>query len=389
MASFGTAGGSRFCECMQERTARMERLKVWKEQIPAWDAAAAKEAKARWDAIAKPLDALGELEKMTVNIAGMQADADVTISPAALYVFCADNGIVKEGVTQTDASVTAAVARNMVKGQSAVCLMARRAGVEVCPVDVGMIKDVDGIRTCKVRKGTSDFLTEPSMSRSETVQTMQFGYDLAAEAAERGVRLLAAGEMGIGNTTTAGAITSVLLDLPVDKVCGRGAGLDDAGLMRKRQVIAQGIDKYGFSQEAARSRDEEPAMTRDEVLRVLSRLGGLDIAAMCGLYIGAACHRIPVIIDGAISAAAALTASMLIPGVSRYMVASHVSKEPAMPYLLEALGKSPVISADLAFGEGTGAVMLVPLLEMALSVYRDGTLFSGLNMEPYRRYDAK
>ena len=344
----------------------MERLKMWKDQIAPWDRSAAQEARARWDSIAKPLDGLGDLEKIIADIAGMQGSADVELSPAALYVFCADNGIVNEGVTQTDASVTAAVARSMVKGQSAVCLMARRAGVEVCPVDVGMIEDVDGIRT-----------------------TMQFGYDLAAEAAGRGVRLLAAGEMGIGNTTTGAALASVLLDLPVDKVCGRGAGLDDAGLMRKRQVIAQGIDKYGFSQEAARSRDEEPAMTRDEVLRALSRLGGLDMAAMCGLYIGAACHRIPVIIDGAISAAAALTASMLIPGVSRYMVASHVGKEPAMPYLLEALGKSPVISADLALGEGTGAVMLVPLLEMALSVYRDGIHFSGLNMEPYRRYDAK
>ena len=339
----------------------MERLKIWKDQIAPWDRSAAQEARARWDSIAKPLDGLGDLEKIIADIAGMQGSADVKLSPAALYVFCADNGIVNEGVTQTDASVTAAVARNMVKGQSTVCLMARRAGVEVCPVDVGMIEDVDGIRTCKVRKGTSDFLAEPSMSRSETVQTMQFGYDLAAEAAERGVRLLAAGEMGIGNTTTGAALASVLLDLPVDKV----------------------------SQEAARSRDEEPAMTRDEVLRALSRLGGLDMAAMCGLYIGAACHRIPVIIDGAISAAAALTASMLIPGVSRYMVASHVGKEPAMPYLLEALGKSPVISADLALGEGTGAVMLVPLLEMALSVYRDGIHFSGLNMEPYRRYDAK
>ena len=367
----------------------MERLKIWKDQIAPWDRSAAQEARARWDSIAKPLDGLGDLEKIIADIAGMQGSADVELSPAALYVFCADNGIVNEGVTQTDASVTAAVARSMVKGQSAVCLMARRAGVEVCPVDVGMIEDVDGIRTCKVRKGTSDFLAEPSMSRSETVQTMQFGYDLAAEAAGRGVRLLAAGEMGIGNTTTGAALASVLLDLPVDKVCGRGAGLDDAGLMRKRQVIAQGIDKYGFSQEAARSRDEEPAMTRDEVLRALSRLGGLDMAAMCGLYIGAACHRIPVIIDGAISAAAALTASMLIPGVSRYMVASHVGKEPAMPYLLEALGKTPVISADLALGEGSGAVMLVPLLEMALSVYRDGIHFSGLNMEPYRRYDAK
>ena len=365
----------------------MERLKMWKDQVAPWDRSAADKARARWDSIAKPLDGLGGLEKIITDIAGMQGSADVDLSPAELYVFCADNGIVEEGVTQTDASVTAAVARNMAKSQSTVCLMARRAGVRVCPVDVGMLEDVDGIRTSKVRKGSSDFLVEPAMSRNQTLQTMQFGYDLAAEAARRGVRLLAAGEMGIGNTTTSTALACVLLDLPVDRLCGRGAGLDDAGLIRKRQVIRQGIDKYGFSQEAARSREEGPAMPREEVLRALSRLGGLDIAALCGLFIGAACHRIPVIIDGAVTAAAALTASMLIPGVSRYMVASHVGREPSMPYLLEALGKRPVIGADLALGEGTGAVLLVPMLEMALSVYRDGIPFPGLNMEPYRRYD--
>ena len=367
----------------------MERLKIWKEGVAPWDRNAADEARARWDSIAKPLDGLGTLEKIIADIAGMQASADVDLSPAALYVFCADNGIVNEGVAQTDSSVTAAVARSIAKGRSTVCLMAGRAGTEVCPVDVGMLEDADGVRNCKVRRGTRDFLKEPAMSADETLQAMQCGYDLAAEAAGRGVHLLAAGEMGIGNTTTAAALSSVLLDLPADTVCGRGAGLDDAGLIRKRQVIAQGIRRHGFGRDADGLRDARQDMTGNEVFRALSCLGGLDIAALCGLFIGAACHRLPVIIDGAITAAAALAAAKLIPGVSRFMVASHVGKEPAMPYLLEALGKSPVISAGLALGEGTGAVMLIPLLEMAACVYRDGIRFSGLDMEPYRRYGAK
>ena len=143
----------------------MERLKMWKDQVAPWDRSAADKARARWDSIAKPLDGLGELEKIITDIAGMQGSADVDLSPAELYVFCADNGIVDEGVTQTDASVTAAVARNMAKSQSTVCLMARRAGIRVCPVDVGMLEDVDGIRTGKVRNGSSDFLVEPAMSR--------------------------------------------------------------------------------------------------------------------------------------------------------------------------------------------------------------------------------
>ena len=374
----------------------MERLKLWKEQIPAWDEDAACAARARWDAVAKPLGSLGKLEKMTANIAGMQADADVTISPARLYVFCADNGIVSEGVTQTDASVTAAVARSMASGRSSVSRMAQTAGIEVCPVDVGMLEDAQepGILSRKIRRGTRNFLREPAMTRDETLQAIQVGYDLAAQAAAQGVRLLAGGEMGIGNTTTGAALAAVLLDLPVDKVCGRGAGLDDDALRRKREVIEQGIDRYGLRAGNVRTGDEGlgdegPEWTRDEVLRVLSRLGGLDIAALCGLFIGGASHRIPVLIDGMPCAVAALTASMLIPGVSRYMLASHAGKEPAMRYLLEALGLEPVVHADLALGEGTGAVMLVPLLEMALAVFRDAAQFSELGMEPYRRFDTK
>lgn len=232
------------------------------------------------------------------------------------------------------------------------------------------------------------------MTRDETLQAIQLGYDLAAEAAGRGVRLLVGGEMGIGNTTTGAALAAVLLDLPVDKVCGRGAGLGDDALRHKREVIEQGIDRYGLREGSVRTGDEGPGdegpvWTRDEVLRVLSRLGGLDIAALCGLFIGGACHRIPVIIDGMPSAVAALTASMLIPGVSRYMLASHAGKEPAMDYLLEALGLEPVLDADMALGEGTGAVMLVPILEMTLAVYRDAAQFSELGMQPYRRPETK
>ena len=360
-------------KCLQERTESMERLKIWKDQIAPWDRSAAQEARARWDSIAKPLDGLGDLEKIIADIAGMQGSADVELSPAALYVFCADNGIVNEGVTQTDASVTAAVARSMVKGQSAVCLMARRAGVEVCPVDVGMIEDVDGIRTCKVRKGTSDFLVEPSMSRSETVQTMQFGYDLAAEAARRGIRLLAAGEMGIGNTTTGAAIASVLLGLPPEKVTGRGAGLDSEGLRRKIAVIRRAIAV------------NHPDKSRP--VELLSKLGGYDIAGMVGLYLGGALYKVPVVIDGFISAVAAALACEICPAVRDYMLCSHVSKEPAGQWMLDYLGLRPLITAELCLGEGTGGVLLLPLLDAALAVYHSSHTFDNLPMERYVEWE--
>jgi nicotinate-nucleotide--dimethylbenzimidazole phosphoribosyltransferase len=351
-------------------------------------------AEGRWDAVSKPKKSLGDLEELIVRIAGAQRTENIDISPRAAVVFAADNGIVAERIAQSSPDLTAGVAAHIACGRGNINTMSRAAGCDVICVDVGIDSRYLPVRPREmvdlhVTDGTRSFLEGPAMTDEDARKAFGAGLYMADRISEKGIRIAAAGEMGIGNTTTSAAVIAALLDREPREIVGRGAGLDDAGLMRKRQVIAQGIDKYGFSQEAARSRDEEPAMTRDEVLRALSRLGGLDMAAMCGLYIGAACHRIPVIIDGAISAAAALTASMLIPGVSRYMVASHVGKEPAMPYLLEALGKSPVISADLALGEGTGAVMLIPLLEMALSVYRDGIHFSGLNMEPYRRYDAK
>ena len=338
---------------------------------------------ARWDSIAKPLDGLGELERIIVKIAAMQGTPDVEISPSALYIFCADNGIIREGVSQSDASVTAAVTRSMAKGRSSVCFMARNAGIEVCPVDIGILEDINdpGIRNCKVRRGTEDFLEAPAMTEEEALDAIRRGIDLAAEAAARGVRLLLAGEMGIGNTTTSAALAAALQAYSVDEVCGRGAGLSDDGLRRKREVILRGTERYGFG--------KEPVTDPQEALRAMSCVGGLDIAGICGLFIGGAIHRIPVVIDGLICAAAALAAEKLVPGTKAYMLASHAGRGCTVRLILEELGLTPVLQADLALGEGTGAVLLKPLLDMALAVYNGDTLFSDLSMEPYRRYDTK
>ena len=359
----------------------MEQLTIWKNEICLPDAAAAAAAGERWDSIAKPLDGLGELERIIVKIAAMQGTPDVEISPSALYIFCADNGIIREGVSQSDASVTAAVARSMAKGRSAVCLMAKTAGVEVCPVDIGILEEISepGLRNCRVRRGTEDFLEAPAMSREEALEAVRCGVRLAGEAYDRGIRLLMAGEMGIGNTTTSAALAAALQALSPDDVCGRGAGLCDESLKRKREVIRRGTERWGFG----RSPVKEP----EEALRALACLGGLDIAGICGLFIGGAIHRIPVVIDGLICAAAALAAERLVPGTKAYMLASHAGRGRAVPLILEELGLAPVIHADLALGEGTGAVLLKPLLDMALAVYRGETHFSELSMEPYRRYD--
>ncbi|MCR5654835.1 MAG: nicotinate-nucleotide--dimethylbenzimidazole phosphoribosyltransferase [Lachnospiraceae bacterium] len=360
----------------------MERLKDWKAMVEPFDEQARAQAKEKWDAIAKPLDGLGQLETMVTLLAGMQKTTDVRIDPATLYIFCADNGVIEEGISQSGAEVTAAVAKSMAGHNSSVCKMADLAHVETVPVDIGMLSDISvpGLTVRKTARGTKNFLREPAMTEEEVLSALQCGWDLAKESADAKKKLLLTGEMGIGNTTTAAALAAALLALPAESVCGRGAGLSDAKLERKKYVVTYGLTRYRYG--------KVPVTTSGEAFSLLCNLGGLDIAGMCGLFIGGACHGVPVVIDGAISAIAALLAKRIVPGCERYMLASHIGREPMMHYLLREIGVTPVIAADLALGEGTGAVMLVPLLQMALAVYHTDTVFSELSMEPYRRYDV-
>ena len=210
-------------------------------------------------------------------------------------------------------------------------------------------------------------ITMPAM----IVAAVVTGITLAEELKGRGYRLLAAGEMGIGNTTTAAAVTAVLLGRRVEEVTGRGAGLSDEGLERKIAVIRRAI--------------EVNAPDPRDPLDVLSKVGGLDIAGMAGFYLGAALHHVPVVLDGAISAAAALLAVRLCPDAAKALIASHRSAEPSSGLLLDALGLRPIVSADLKLGEGTGAVTIMPMLDMAMSIYRDMATFQGLGIPPYRR----
>lgn len=338
-------------------------------QILPPDQAAQQAAQAHWDAIAKPLDGLGVLEKLVVKIAALTGDADVHLDRRAVLVLCADNGVVAEGVTQTDQSVTAIVAESVSKHRSSVCRMAACAKAEVYAVDVGMLQRVPGVRDCHVGDGTANLAVGPAMTRAQAEQAIQVGIDLVREQKEAGCQLLVTGEMGIGNTTTSSAMVAVLLGLPVETVTGRGAGLSDAGLARKRSAIQRGIDLNR----------PDPA----DALDVLSKVGGFDIAAMVGVFLGGALYRVPVVIDGLISSAAALTAARLCPAAGCAMLASHTSAEPAAQEILQELGLQAVIQAGLKLGEGTGAVCLLPLLDMALSVYHSAAAFTDTGIEQY------
>ena len=335
------------------------------------DTAAMERAKARWDSIAKPLGSLGALEEAVIRIAGMTGSADVDISKRAVVVMCADNGVVAQGVTQSPSSVTAAVAGNLAAGRSSVCMMAKVARCRVVPVDMGILdfSGLPGLLDRRMGNGTQDISVGPAMTRVQAVQAIAAGLALVRAQKRAGVQLLATGEMGIGNTTTSSAVASVLLGRPVAEMTGRGAGLSDAGLQRKIEVIERGI-----------------AVNRPDAadpLGVLAALGGVDIAGLCGVFLGGAFEKIPIVMDGFISSVAALCAVRLCPGADKAVFASHVSAEPAARLVLEALHKKPLITADLHLGEGTGAVASLPLWDMALAVYHGCYSFAEGGIEPY------
>jgi nicotinate-nucleotide--dimethylbenzimidazole phosphoribosyltransferase len=350
-----------------------ENLEQLCSSIPPLNSAAVTASRRRWDAVAKPLGSLGALEELITRICGVTGTVEISIDKKAVVVFCADNGVVAEGVSQSGQDITAVVARSLARGTSSVCAMARVAGARVIPVDVGMAHSVDepGLLQRCVRRSTGNLARERAMSREEAVQAILTGADLVGELKQKDYKLLATGEMGIGNTTSSAALSAALLGLGPEQVVGRGAGLSDAGLERKRLAVERALELH-------RSKLSDP-------LEALSRLGGLDIAAMVGVYLGGAALGVPVVMDGFISAAAALCAVKLCPPVRDYLLPSHISGETGGALLMDALGLEPVLHARMRLGEGTGAVALMPLLDMALAVQRSAGSFGDIGMEAYEK----
>ena len=345
-------------------------LKQLLSKITRPDETARTAAHAHWASLAKPLGGLGRLETMLEDAAALTGTAELAFSRRAVLVLCADNGVVAQGVSQTDQSVTRTVAENLAARRTSVCQMARTARCEVVPVDMGMAGEpVPGVRNCRVASGTTDFTQGPAMRREQAVEAVAKGIALVREQKAQGVTLLATGEMGIGNTTTSSAVAAVLLGQPVELMTGRGAGLSDEGLARKVDAICRGI----------LCNEPDP----EDILDVLAKLGGFDIAGLCGVFLGGALAGVPVLADGFISGVAALCAVRLCPAAAKAVFASHCSAEPAARIVLEALGKAPIITAGLHLGEGTGAVASIPLWDMALAVYGGCYSFAEGGIAPY------
>lgn len=335
-----------------------------------------KKIKANWDSIAKPLDSMGKFEDITARIGYIQETENPHVSKSALIVLCADNGIVEEGVSQSGQEVTRVCAQNIAAGKSVAGLLAKSSETRVITVDLGINceDEIPEVLNRKIRRGTRNFMKEPAMTEAECRAAMETGEKLVKICKSIGYDILCIGEMGIGNTTTSAVVAAALLGLEAKQVCGRGAGLSDAGLKRKREVVQTALEKY--------------SLRAKPVMEVLRTAGGFDIAGMAGICLGAKKHRIPVVLDGAISLVAALAASRIDEDICDYLIASHRSREPLAQTVLDALGLDAVIDADMALGEGSGAVMMMSLLKAALSVYDNALRFDKSGVEQYIRFDT-
>ena len=334
------------------------------------DLSAMQAAQDHWNSIAKPLNSLGLLEKAVIQIAGMTSNPQYEIDKRGVVIMCADNGVVAEGVTQSGCEITAIVAKDFVLGCTSVCKMAQVAGVDIFPVDIGMCTDVEDVPNRKIAYGTQNMAKGPAMTRQQAVAAIEVGIDMVYQLKQQGYKILATGEMGIGNTTTSSAISAVLLAQDAAAVTGRGAGLSDSGLNKKKEVIARAIALN-------RPNPQDP-------LDVLSKVGGFDIAGLVGVFLGGAALHVPILIDGVISAVAALLAVRIAPLAREYMLASHRSGEPAGQMILNHLKKEPFLTAGMCLGEGTGAVASLPILDMAFAVYQNMSTFDEVKIEAYQ-----
>ncbi len=328
----------------------------------------------RFDRIAKPVGSLGKMEQLVERIAAASDTVEVDIKKKCVLVFCADNGVLAQGVAQSTHEVTTAIAKSLVRGTTSVSVMAKACGADVFPIDMGMVDKVEGLLPYSIKNGTEDISKGPAMSRTEAVRAINTGIELVGQRVKEGYRLIATGEAGIGNTTTSSAVLSVLLEKEVSEVTGRGSGLTDEGLLRKQHAIEQAI--------LVNHPDKE------DVIDVISKVGGFDIAAMVGAFLGGALNHVPVIMDGFISGVAALCAVRLCPAVQGYILPSHVSAEPAGQMLMQALEFEPILYGDMRLGEGTGAVALMPLLDMAVAVYKNAATFEDIQVEAYEKWKS-
>jgi nicotinate-nucleotide--dimethylbenzimidazole phosphoribosyltransferase len=333
--------------------------------IPALNPAWHERAVQRLNSLTKPLGSLGRLEGMAARLVAIREEEFPDCANKVIFALAADHGVTEEGVSAYPKTVTRQMVLNFLSGGAAINVLCRQFGIEVVVVDVGVDGDTDGLDglvQMKVRRGTNNMAIGPAMTRAEACRALQAGIALSERAERDGKKLVGTGEMGIGNTTAASAVAAVLCRKPVTEVTGKGTGLDDAAVHRKINIIERTL------------RLNQPNVS--DPIEVLSKVGGLEMAGLAGLTLGAAARRIPVVIDGFISTAAAAIAVAIAPRVKDFLFASHRSTEPGHDALLKLLGLEPFLELDMRLGEGTGAALAMPLLEASAKLLKEMATFS-------------
>lgn len=336
------------------------------QEIKPLDVTAMDEAKKHQAKLAKPPGSLGKLEDISVQLAGITGKVHNSIEKKHLLVFAADNGVVAEGVASAPQSVTLKQAINLTKEKTGASVLAAHIGCGITVCDVGINADVKNsdVIDKKIAYGTNNIAKGSAMTKEQAIKAIITGARLAKST---DANIIGVGEMGIGNTTTASAVLSVLLDVDAEKVTGRGAGITDSAFQKKKDVIKQAI------------RINNP--DKNDILDVLSKVGGFDIAAMCGAYLGAAASRKPVVIDGFISVVAALCAVKLCPNVLNYLIASHASFEIGYSLAIKELGISPMLNLNMRLGEGSGCPLAFQIVDAACSIMNKMATFEDAEID--------
>lgn len=322
-------------------------------------------AQAHLDDLTKPQGSLGRLEEIALKYVLATGKLDPELSKKKICCFAADHGVATEGVSAFPAEVTPQMVYNMLNGGAAINVLSRHAGADLAVVDMGVnhdFPDTPGLLKYKVKPGSANMASGPAMSEEDTLLALLRGASIAGDAHEAGYHLLGTGEMGIANTTPATALYSVLLDVPVESITGRGTGIDDERLQHKKEVIQRALVINA-------DRCTTPFET-------LAALGGYEIAAITGFILGAASLKLPVVVDGFISSAGAVVALKLCPAVDDYLFFSHTSNEQGHRVIMQKLGARPILDLDLRLGEGTGAALAMQVIEASVKIYKEMATFS-------------
>ncbi|MBU3161399.1 nicotinate-nucleotide--dimethylbenzimidazole phosphoribosyltransferase [Clostridium frigoris] len=338
---------------------------------------AMKKAWDRLDSLSKPIGSLGELENIIAKMAGITGNIHNKINKKNVVIMCSDNGVVEEDVSNCPKSVTATVTNNFTKKITGVYVLAKFSGSDITVVDVGIDADLNNPKVInkKIAYGTMNMMKGPAMTREQTIKAIEVGIKTVDDLVRGGYDLLGTGEMGVGNTATSAAILSVFSGLEVEESVGKGSGITEEQFINKKRVIKKSIEVNNPD--------------KNDVIDVISKVGGFDIAGLCGCFLAAAKNRVPIVIDGFIASAAALCAYKLNPLVMGYIFASHLSAEQGAAFIMKEIGLNPMLNLNMRLGEGSGCPLAFNIIEAALYTMDNMGTFEDAKLDSKKYIDIR